>query len=105
MMNKPKKFWQIIILGLVALGGFRLLLLQPLTVILFITVFGGIWYLYKYPPRWLLRFTSPYHNTRTIKPKPKARSQKSNVYAKKRRSFRVIDGNKKRSAENTKPSS
>ncbi|TCS96407.1 hypothetical protein [Hazenella coriacea] len=79
--------WSYLILSLVALGLIRTLIESPLYVLVPLLIIGVIFLLYKYPPRWLLKITStPYQ--------PRREQGKLNK-KRKRRTFRVIDGNKK----------
>ncbi|OYD09847.1 hypothetical protein [Paludifilum halophilum] len=105
MFSTKQKFWRWIVIGLITVGLVRLLFVQTSTVILFTLVIGGIYYLYKRPPRWLIRLGYPGNapgQFQVPKQAPSRHRKKENKYTKKRRSFRVIDGNKKNSERNTK---
>lgn len=77
--------WTILIVALIAIGLGDQLLDNPFSILFPLAIGGIIYYLYKFPPRWLLRLTS--HRP----PTPRKKEAKP-----KKRRFRVIDGNKKK---------
>ncbi len=68
-------------------GLLMLLLRNFVTTLIWLAVIGIVFYLYKYPPTWLLNLTRPGR-----KPKVSNKKRKRKKYP-----FRVIDGNKKSS--------
>ncbi|GGE10164.1 hypothetical protein GCM10011571_09340 [Marinithermofilum abyssi] len=103
MKNQHPSVWRFILYGLMVVGFLRLLFLQPAYSLTMLGVGAVIIYLYKRPPRWLIRFSYP---GSSIPPKPLKKGTKfkgrQKKYAKKRQSFRVIEGNKKGPGRNTK---
>ncbi|GGA39863.1 hypothetical protein GCM10007416_11050 [Kroppenstedtia guangzhouensis] len=97
MLSTRTKIWRSVILALVAIGLVAMLINET---ILFLGVLAAtilIWYLYRRPPRWLIRLSHP----QTASPtwgKPRASTSKSKSRERKKRRFRVIDGNGNRSS-------
>ncbi|MBA4494958.1 hypothetical protein ACFO25_01780 [Paenactinomyces guangxiensis] len=85
------KRWHYLILALVAVGFFTELIRSPFSIIVPLLIIGTIYYLYKFPPRWLLQITS---SSRPVVRRTNHLS-KGKPETKKRRRFRVINGNKK----------
>ncbi|MFC7440941.1 hypothetical protein [Laceyella putida] len=85
-----KKSWHVVVLAFVLFGAVIELMQHPEQLLLPIIIVGIVFYLYKFPPRWLLRlgsFSSPLATKRQANPKPKKR---------KKYPFRVIEGNNKK---------
>jgi hypothetical protein len=83
------RWWNWLILGLAAIGFATQLWHSPESVLLPVAVAGIVWYLYKSPPRWLIRIASSPH------PAFHRRKENGKSAKKKKRPFRVIDGKKK----------
>ncbi|SEN23759.1 hypothetical protein [Lihuaxuella thermophila] len=91
MHSSTSKGWHYLLISLVAIGFFVELFRSPLSIIIPLLIIGIVYYLYKFPPRWLLRMGS------VSRPAfPRNNKSKSKTSKKKRRPFRVIDGNKKK---------
>jgi len=90
-MTQPpgNKVWQYAILGLVALGFLVQLFQSPMSILIPLIIIGLVYYLYKFPPRWLLRLSS------SSRPFSFSQRHKQKKSKRKKRPFRVIDGNKK----------
>ncbi|PTM58507.1 hypothetical protein [Desmospora activa] len=95
MLSNTQKVWRVILLSLLAIGLVHLLLNRTSTVLIMLIVGGVIFYLYKRPPRWLIRFTYPKSSNGMRPPLRSSTQRKKKKAAKKRYPFRVIDGNKK----------
>ncbi|WP_124727192.1 hypothetical protein [Staphylospora marina] len=87
--HSGSKWWNRLILGLLAIGLISQLFLSPGSILIPAAVVALVWYLYKFPPRWLLRIGSPGH------PAFQTRRDHGNRQKKKKHPFRVIDGKKK----------
>ncbi|MGA9174550.1 MAG: hypothetical protein WBZ33_11330 [Thermoactinomyces sp.] len=85
-MNSTRA-WHYIILGLAGLGFLVQLIQAPFSILLPVIIIALIYFLFKTPPRWLLKFTSPHS--------PIVKKTKNKKARKKKRPFQVIDGNKK----------
>ncbi|MBA4541299.1 MULTISPECIES: hypothetical protein [Thermoactinomyces] len=84
---KSAKAWHYLILGLAGLGFVVQLIRAPFSILLPVIIIALIYFLFKTPPQWLLRFTSAHP--------PLAKKNKGKKARKKKRPFQVIDGNKK----------
>lgn len=105
-MFHHRNSWMYIIIALVVIGLFSGFARNPGGVILPLVVFGIIFYLYKFPPRWLMRWVGrPPASSRRHASKQKSRrplpvkksDKKQPLYRKRRKDvpLKVIDGNKK----------
>ncbi|MFC4078243.1 hypothetical protein [Salinithrix halophila] len=99
-MSPKQKIWRMVLLTLLAIGLVQMLVNRPFMVIGILAIIGAVTYLYKYPPRWLIRLSYPRNSghPRLGEKKNKASgtpSKQKKKYNKKQRAFRVIDGNKK----------
>jgi hypothetical protein len=83
-----KRGWRYLILSLAVIGIYSETMHSPVRVLIQFGVVGVVLYLYKRPPRWLIRFSSV-HPFKRPRPGKKAK--------KKQYPFRVIDGKKKKS--------
>jgi hypothetical protein len=84
------KGWHYLILSFVVIGFITQLINDPISIILPLCIIGLVYYLYKFPPRWLLRMSS---SSRPVTFRKKVNKEQPSK--KKRRPFRVIQGNKK----------
>ncbi|WP_054949498.1 hypothetical protein [Numidum massiliense] len=102
--------WMYAVFVFLAIGMISMLITNPARLVLPLIIFGAIFYLYKFPPRWLLRLTgqpprqayrqSSYRNRsqQPQRPQSSARSPERKAPRRKRRKhphLRVIDGQKK----------
>lgn len=86
------KGWHYLIIALVAIGFIDRLIQSPLSIIVPLFIIGVVVYLYKFPPRWLIRMSGTSRPYISANRKP----NKGKSLKKKKRPFRVIDGNKKK---------
>ncbi|MCS1350755.1 hypothetical protein [Mechercharimyces sp. CAU 1602] len=94
---------RLLIFLLVGIGLVNLVINQPLYGILVLALIAFAFYLYKRPPQWLIRFSGSPPRRKVKKPSKsvagKKNSQKNLSFTKRlkrrKRAFRVIDGNKK----------
>jgi hypothetical protein len=82
-----RKIGTILIFVFLGVGLLMMLMRNLITTLLWITLIGVVFYLFKYPPNWLLNLTRPGRQPKVSKKKRK----------RKKYPFRVIDGNKKSS--------
>ncbi|SHE46095.1 hypothetical protein SAMN05444392_101560 [Seinonella peptonophila] len=92
--STTQKGWHFLVLALFAIGFIVELIQHPISIILPLVLIGVIYYLYKFPPAWLIRLS-----TRTDRRfiHPRSQPQKAINKRAKKHSFRVINGKKKRS--------
>lgn len=86
--------WMWVAFTLVAIGFFASLIKNPIGIIIPLVIFGAIVYFLKYPPKWLIQWTSPRRyvkrqDKKTVKKKKGNRIKRGNV------TLTVIDGRKK----------
>lgn len=86
-MDRSTKVWGILILLFTSIGILASLRDHFWDFVIFFAIAGLLFYLYRKPPRWLLKFSSSKRAYRSP-------SSKSKQTHKKRHSFRVIDGKK-----------
>lgn len=111
-MYRRTNHWVYVVVGLIIIGLIGQLASNPWGIILPLAIFGIIFFLYKFPPRWLLRLAQPPHvsSERKISPQKKFRAMKGKNHRKGTRSrrrrgnvkLRVIDGKKKDSPPHRK---
>lgn len=99
MSRHRQNIWRIIVIGLVGIGLVNLLIARPSSVLVPLIIGAVIYYLYKFPPKWLVRMGYPGHPVVKRKRTPWS---KEHAAKRRRRNFRVIDGNKKGPIRNTK---
>ncbi|SRR5690606_7072 len=99
MSRQRQHLWRILIFGLIGIGLIQILLARPSSVLIPLIIGATIYYLYRFPPKWLIRMGYPGHPV--IKQKRK-RWAREHAARRRRRNFRVIDGNKKGPIRNTK---
>lgn len=93
--------WMYIIVALIVIGLFSGFARNPGGVILPLAVFGIIFYLYKFPPRWLMRWVGqptasvPRKNRKAVRVKQKDNKHQAHRKRRKGVQLKVIDGNKK----------
>ncbi|SDW52718.1 hypothetical protein SAMN05444487_10440 [Marininema mesophilum] len=101
MLSPKQKIGYSVLFVLMAVGLVRILTANLFWVMGIIALVSVIAYLYKYPPRWLLRLNNnprrkrvvQFRGPRNVSHLAKKTSKKK--YNKRQRSFRVIQGNKK----------
>jgi hypothetical protein len=86
--TKPKK-WHYLILCLAMIGLIKQGVEAPFSILFPLFIAGFVYYLYRFPPRWLLKLSAPSH---PIAPANKRRNP--SCKKRRKRAFRVIDGNK-----------
>jgi hypothetical protein len=82
------KFWSILIFSFAGIGFVYQLILAPFYTLSMLAIIAAVFYLYKFPPRWLFRLANqrpPSRPKTTLKKKDK----------RKHYPFQVIDGKKK----------
>lgn len=101
-MYRRANGWMYLVVALIVIGLFSGLAKNPVGLLLPLAVFGTIFYLYKFPPRWLLRMVHqqpapPKQHIRTHVETKVKKNQKRDRKRKRRKDipFKVIDGNKK----------
>lgn len=97
--------WMYVIVALIAIGVFAQLAANPISVIVPLVIFGIIFYLFKFPPRWLLRWVQQppasmkrkYAKQRDAKVTKVKNGKKQSKHPKRRSNvtLKVIDGKKK----------
>jgi hypothetical protein len=88
---KTKK-WHVLILLLAMIGLIKQAVESPLSILLPLLIAGLLYYLYRFPPRWLFKLSSASHPTSPYK-KGNKRGQLSSKKGRKK-AFRVIEGKK-----------
>ncbi|MFD1395186.1 intracellular growth attenuator family protein [Kroppenstedtia eburnea] len=99
-MSTRTKIWRSVILTLVAIGLIVMLITETTLFLGILAAVILIWYLYRRPPRWLIRLSHP--QAASPARKPGASTRKAKLRERKKRRFRVIDGNGNRSSNKTK---
>lgn len=101
-MYRRANGWMYLAVALIVIGMFSGLARNPIGLLLPLAVFGTIFYLFKFPPRWLLRMVHqqpapPKRHAPTHAASKKKKYQKGDRKRKRRKDipFKVIDGNKK----------
>ncbi|WP_140413556.1 hypothetical protein [Marininema halotolerans] len=101
-MSPKQKIGYSVLFVLMAVGLARILITRPFWVIGILTLVGVLAYLYKFPPRWLLRLNDsrrnrvvPFRGSAQNITNLTAKASSKKKYNKRQRSFRVIQGNKK----------
>ncbi len=100
VLSTKTKIWRSVILTLVAIGLVSKLITDTILFLGILAAVVLIWYLYRHPPRWLIRLSHP--STPAMARKSRATTQKEKLRERKKRRFRVINGNGNRSSNKTK---
>ncbi|BCU81518.1 hypothetical protein JIR001_13010 [Polycladomyces abyssicola] len=101
MVRQPNNGWRLILFVLMGIGILRLLIVNPVQVLVPLLIAGVVFYLYKFPPQWFLRWNIPSHS-RSIRPRKKGRPT-GNRFRGRRPTFRVIEGSKKQEQKTKTP--
>lgn len=104
MLSTRQKIWRSVILILVAIGFIRLLIHYTANVLGMVAVIALIGYLYRRPPRWLIRLSHPQTTSSAsfTRRKPRTSVGKSKKRERQKRRFRVIEGKGNRPFKKTK---
>lgn len=99
--------WMYLMVALIAVGVFAGFARNPGGVLLPLAIFGIVFYLYKFPPKWLLRWAGRPHSAsrddhkryqKALRTGKHRQNQRGKLAKRKRRKhypFQVIDGHKK----------
>ena len=92
MYGRKWKIWRYTVYALIGVGVLHVFGQKPGAILFPLLLVGIIYFLYKHPPRWLMRFTHPTRPYPSGKPLPRSGKRS----AKERPRLRVIEGKKRK---------